>query len=69
MTILLGFAEVLVSFELPSYTVDEDSGFAMICFTTSTGHPDRPIIVTIRPRELNAGNPECTDHPTAAGTI
>ena len=60
------FVDVPVTFDRPSYTVDESSSTVRICFSTTAGHPDRDITVTIQPRQLRDGDP-CTDHPTATG--
>ena len=58
-------AAVQVSFERPSYTVEEDDGTAEVCITTSTGHPDRAITVTIQP--LEGTNANCGDALEAIG--
>ena len=53
-----------MSFERPSYTVDEDGGPVEVCFETSTGHPDRDIEVQIQVQDgvsASCGNaPEAT---------
>jgi hypothetical protein len=62
------FADVPVTFDRPSYTVNENSDMVTICFNTTAGHPDRDITVRIQPGEPSAGGP-CTDHPPASGML
>ena len=56
---------VQVSFENPSYTVNEEDGTVEVCFTTSTGHPDRNIVVEVQVQE--GVSPSCGDAPQASG--
>ena len=61
--------ELLVSFERPTYTVNENDQFAQVCFLTNSGHPDRDVTVTVEAQQLPGGSSECTDAPPADGMI
>ena len=62
-------AELLVSFERPTYTVNENDPVAQVCFLTNSGHPDRDVTVMVQAQMLSDGSPECTDFPAADGMI
>ena len=60
---------MLVSFERPTYTVNENDGSAQLCFFTNTGHPDHDITVAVQAQmlTLNGADLECMNNTTAIG--
>lgn len=61
--------ELLVSFERPTYTANEEDETVQVCFLTNSGHPDRDVLVTVQAQQVPAGSSECTDFPAADGKI
>lgn len=59
--------EVLVSFERPTYTVNEMDESVEVCFLTNLGHPNRNITVSVIPQEVTDGSSGCADFSTARG--